>query len=123
MAPLTKAAAPLVRNWTRHALPSVRPSAASLAFPRATAGSTQQTRGRATEVSPNASAFDSPFHRSGGTARTTTDVPSFGNYKSSSSEVTNRVVQYFMVGSLGAITAMGAKATVQGKTSFGYNFS
>jgi len=41
-------------------------------------------------------------------------VPSFGKYMSRRSEPANRVVQYFMVGSMGVLAAAGAKATVQG---------
>jgi ubiquinol-cytochrome c reductase iron-sulfur subunit len=33
---------------------------------------------------------------------------------SKSSETTNRVFQYFMVGSMGMLAAAGAKATVEG---------
>lgn len=107
MSTLSKAAGPLARSWTRHQL--ARPAAASLV----------QRRGRADEAP--SSSFDSPFHRSGGTQRETTSIPSFANYKSKNSEVGNRVFQYFMVGGLGAITAMGAKATVQGMLGpFGY---
>lgn len=102
MSSLTKLAAPLARTWTRHQL--AKPAVAAI-----------QKRGRADEAA--SSSFDSPFHRSGGTQRETTNIPSFGKYKSGNSEVGNRVFQYFMVGGLGAITAMGAKATVQGKRS------
>lgn len=111
MAPLTKATAPLVRSWTRHALPSIRPAPAAL---------TQQKRGRADVQAPSSSSpsssFDSPFHRSGGTQRETTNIPDWSKYKSGRDEVTNRVFQYFMVGAFGALTAMGAKATVQGQS-------
>ncbi|KAI9660224.1 MAG: hsp70 nucleotide exchange factor fes1 [Alyxoria varia] len=62
---------------------------------------------------PPPNSFDSPFHRSGGTLRDTTKVPDFGKYKSKKDELTNKVFQYFMVGTMGAVTAMGAKATVQ----------
>lgn len=47
-------------------------------------------------------------------ASETTKIPNFGPYRSKSGETTNRVFQYFMVGSLGALSAMGAKATVEG---------
>jgi ubiquinol-cytochrome c reductase iron-sulfur subunit len=64
------------------------------------------------EVSASSS-FDSPFKGQGGGGETT-KIPSFAAYKSSGGEQQNRLFQYFMVGTLGAITAMGAKATVQG---------
>lgn len=116
MAPLTKAmAAPLARSWTRHTLPvsgSIRATPSSLISKPFTA--VQQQRSRADDASQQASSYDSPFHRSGGTARETTSIPSFKKYKSDRGEVSNRVFQYFMVGTFGALTAMGAKATVQG---------
>ena len=62
------------------------------------------------------SRYDSIAHRSGATARSTYDVPDFGKYKSGRDEITNRVFHYFMVGTFGALTAMGAKATVQGES-------
>lgn len=132
MAPINRAVTSAARAWTRHTLPTARPS--SVAIPKAF--STNETRqadagsipskGPGSEISgayaPNTastsktnSTFDSPFHRSGGTMRDTHDIPSFGHYKSGRDEVTNRVFQYFMVGTFGAITAMGAKATVQGE--------
>lgn len=132
MAPINRAVTSATRAWTRHTLPTARPS--SVAIPkafstndsrRADAGSIP-SKGPGSEISgayaPNTasttktnSTFDSPFHRSGGTMRDTHDIPSFGHYKSGRDEVTNRVFQYFMVGTFGAITAMGAKATVQGE--------
>jgi len=83
----------------------VRPAAAALAV---------QKRGRADQAS---SSFDSPFHRSGGTMRESTKIPDFGRYKSDKNEASNRVFQYFVVGAMGALTAAGAKATVQGVLS------
>jgi ubiquinol-cytochrome c reductase iron-sulfur subunit len=44
----------------------------------------------------------------------TRKIPNFDKYKSKSSEMDNRVFQYVMAGTLGAVTAMGAKATVVG---------
>lgn len=49
--------------------------------------------------------------------RETTKVPSFGKYKSEKNEASNRVFQYFVVGAMGAVTAAGAKATVQGTSA------
>jgi ubiquinol-cytochrome c reductase iron-sulfur subunit len=54
--------------------------------------------------------FDSPFK---GESKTT-KVPSFGAYRSKSGEEGGKVFSYFMVGTMGALSAMGAKATVQG---------
>lgn len=47
----------------------------------------------------------------------TTSIPSFSKYRSSGGESTGKVFQYFMVGTLGAVTALGAKNTVQGMYS------
>ncbi|KAF3936170.1 hypothetical protein ABW19_dt0202473 [Dactylella cylindrospora] len=43
----------------------------------------------------------------------TTTIPDWGYYKSDKSESSNRTFSYFMVGTMGALTAAGAKATVQ----------
>ena len=122
MAPLSRAATPVARSWTRHALPVTARHTPSTAL-AAPATTGLQRRGRAS-AAPSRSTFESPFkpstdpdsiyQRSGGTARNTYDVPDFGKYKSNRDELTNRVFQYFMVGTFGALTAMGAKATVQG---------
>jgi ubiquinol-cytochrome c reductase iron-sulfur subunit len=82
----------------------------STALRAATTASVQQRRSLS-EVSASSS-FDSPFKGVGGSE--TTKIPSFASYKSRGNEQQNRLFQYFMVGTLGAVTAMGAKATVQG---------
>ncbi|KAF2103195.1 ubiquinol-cytochrome c reductase iron-sulfur subunit [Rhizodiscina lignyota] len=93
----------LARTWTRHALPNaVRSSAVAL--------SAQQRR-NVTEVAASSS-FDSPF-KGLGSSEKTTKIPSFSHYKSSGNEESNKLFQYFMAGTFGAVTAMGAKATVQ----------
>ena len=107
MAPLAKAAAPALRRWSRpHVLLKTE---TPLALAKPASAALVQHRDQSNEA-----AFDSPFHRSGGTTRTTTNIPTFGKYRSNRSEIGNRVFQYFMVGTFGAVTAMGAKATVQG---------
>ncbi|OAQ97567.1 hypothetical protein LLEC1_01203 [Akanthomyces lecanii] len=40
-------------------------------------------------------------------------IPDFGKYMSAKSESGNKVFSYFMVGAMGALTAAGAKSTVQ----------
>ncbi|KAK5987969.1 Complex III subunit 5 [Cladobotryum mycophilum] len=40
-------------------------------------------------------------------------IPDFGKYVSTGSGTTNKLFSYFMVGTMGAITAAGAKSTVQ----------
>ena len=42
------------------------------------------------------------------------NIPDFGKYVSTNNPSTNKLFQYFMVGTMGAITAAGAKSTVQG---------
>jgi len=48
----------------------------------------------------------------------TEKIPSFGHYRASGGEVSNKTFQYFMVGTFGALTALGAKATVQGELNW-----
>ncbi|KAF8461406.1 Rieske [2Fe-2S] iron-sulfur domain-containing protein [Kalaharituber pfeilii] len=55
--------------------------------------------------------YRSPFTSSG--ARATTAIPDFSKYKSSSNEMGNKVFGYFMAGTMGVLSAAGAKATVQ----------
>ncbi|KAG0377039.1 hypothetical protein BGX24_006833, partial [Mortierella sp. AD032] len=45
-------------------------------------------------------------------ARETTTIPDFSKYKSGSGDATNRGFSYFMVGTTGALTFVGAKTTV-----------
>jgi ubiquinol-cytochrome c reductase iron-sulfur subunit len=44
----------------------------------------------------------------------TSKIPDFSHYRSKQGSNSNLVFQYFMVGTMGALTAAGAKATVQG---------
>ncbi|PMD62510.1 cytochrome b-c1 complex subunit Rieske [Hyaloscypha bicolor E] len=57
------------------------------------------------------SSFDSPFKGMGGD--TASKIPDFSHYRSKQGSNSNLVFQYFMVGTMGALTAAGAKATVQ----------
>ncbi|PSS10781.1 hypothetical protein M430DRAFT_61173 [Amorphotheca resinae ATCC 22711] len=57
------------------------------------------------------SSFDSPFRGFGGSK--TAKIPDFSHYKSNKSQTSNQMFQYFMVGTMGALTAAGAKNTVQ----------
>lgn len=88
----------LARTWTAHQLPVARASCAS-ARSISDAGQTPQQ------------AFDSPFKHS---ASSTTKIPSFGGYRSKTGEMGPKVFSYFMVGTMGALASLGAKATVQG---------
>lgn len=57
------------------------------------------------------SSFESPFKGAG----KSTKVPDFSKYMSKGSGNTNALFSYFMVGTLGAISAAGAKSTIQGE--------
>lgn len=67
-----------------------------------------QTRGRADMPAPSAS-YNSPI------SSESTKIPSFKKYRNSGGETPAKVFQYFMVGTMGAVTALGAKNTVQGE--------
>ncbi|KAG0365737.1 hypothetical protein BGZ54_006261 [Gamsiella multidivaricata] len=45
-------------------------------------------------------------------AHETTNIPNFDKYKSGSGDTSNRAFSYFMVGTTGALSVMGAKTTV-----------
>ncbi|KAI6090109.1 ubiquinol-cytochrome c reductase iron-sulfur subunit, mitochondrial [Hypoxylon rubiginosum] len=55
------------------------------------------------------SSYSSPFKGES----TSTKIPDFGHYINKGSSNTNLLFSYFMVGTMGAITAAGAKSTVQ----------
>jgi hypothetical protein len=55
--------------------------------------------------------YTSPFKG----AQKSTQVPDFSHYMAKSSGSTNQLFGYFMVGTLGAISAAGAKSTIQGE--------
>jgi ubiquinol-cytochrome c reductase iron-sulfur subunit len=44
----------------------------------------------------------------------TSKIPDFSHYKTKSNPNTNLLFQYFMVGTMGALTAAGAKGVVEG---------
>lgn len=98
----SKATASLVRHTTRQQLPSLRSSAC-----------VQQKRNRA-DASTSHANFTSPFTRGTSSKQDTTVIPDFKKYRSGSSETGNKMFQYFMVGTMGGISALGAKNTVQG---------
>lgn len=101
MPALAKTTRAIARSWTQHSLPVARAGCGAM-----------QSR-NLSEVH-STSSFDSPFKGQG----SSTKIPSFGHYKKTSgSEDGPKLVQYFMVGTMGALTALGAKATVQGKST------
>lgn len=103
MRPLTSTAGPALRSWTKHSLPPARVASAVVTAPQ------RRSQSEYTQTP----SFESPFR--GATGSPTTKIPSFNKYMSKRSETSNRVFQYFMVGSMGLLGAAGAKATVQGE--------
>lgn len=96
MALLPSSTSTMLRICARQRLPALRASSV-----------TAQRRGKADMKA----SFDSPFKT---VEETTTKIPDFKKYMSRKGETSNKVFQYFMVGAMGALTAAGAKATVQG---------
>lgn len=95
MAPLPISTCTALRTCARQRLPALTASSVAV-----------QQRGRA-DARP--AAFDSPFSKVD-----VNKIPSFGGYKSNRGEISNKMFQYFMAGSFGALAAAGAKSTVQG---------
>ena len=62
----------------------------------------------------DSSTYSSPFRGESKSTR----VPDFSKYMSKGSGAGNALFGYFMVGTLGAISAAGAKSTVQGELFF-----
>ncbi|EEP75843.1 ubiquinol-cytochrome c reductase iron-sulfur subunit [Uncinocarpus reesii 1704] len=105
MPPLTaSSASSLARACTRQ----------TLALPRTLAVTTsaQQLRAKSSSETAQTSSFDSPFGRSK-ESPSTLKIPNFGKYASPRNATSNKVFSYFVAGSMGLITAVGAKATVQ----------
>ncbi len=75
--------------------------------------STAAVKADSNQASPT---FQSPFTKPGYT-NDTTKIPDFSHYRSKRGGNNNLLLQYFMVGTMGALTAAGAKATVQGTFS------
>jgi len=65
----------------------------------------------------SSSRYTSPF-RGPDEPKPTTSIPSFAKYRNKGGELPLKLFQYVMVGSMGAISALGAKATVQGPSPF-----
>ncbi|CAG8954616.1 hypothetical protein HYALB_00001573 [Hymenoscyphus albidus] len=96
MASLTQTSRTLLRAIPRRACPSALPVRALTV---------------STKKSEAASSFDSPFK--GAANDKAGRIPDFSNYRSKSGTTNNLVFQYFMVGTMGALTAASAKGTVQ----------
>lgn len=96
MAPLTTAA----RAFARSAAPAT-----------SRAASIRCLSSTAVRADATSSSYESPFKGE----RSTTKVPDFSHYASKASPTKNLAFSYFIVGGFGAITAMGAKSTIQGE--------
>ncbi|KAL3476089.1 Rieske [2Fe-2S] iron-sulfur domain-containing protein [Aspergillus californicus] len=84
-------------------------SSASTSLLRACARQQLSTTSRAVVASQrNSSTFDSPF-----TPKETINIPDFTKYQSKRPPRSNQVFSYFVAGTMGLASAVGAKATVQ----------
>ena len=99
MAPLTIASRALARGISRS---STNPCVAATAAARSLTTTPQRDAASGT--------YSSPFK---GETRGS-KIPDFSKYRAKNSAGTNLLFQYFMVGTMGAITAAGAKSTVHG---------
>ncbi|GKT61586.1 cytochrome b-c1 complex subunit Rieske [Colletotrichum tofieldiae] len=97
MAPLAHASRTCLRQLARSS-PSATTAARAL--------STSAARNDSTATS-----YSSPFTG----AQAGNKIPDFSKYMSKTNPGTNQLFGYFMVGTMGAITAAGAKSTVQGR--------
>lgn len=95
MASLATASRLCLRAAARPAVPAVRALSTTVVRPDSAAAS---------------AAYSSPFKGETKGSK----IPNFGAYVSSGSENKNKLYSYFMVGALGAVSAAGAKSTVQG---------
>ena len=73
-------------------------------------GSIRAMSSTAPALAGASSSYESPFKGESASSK----VPDFSKYMSKGSGSTNALFSYFMVGTLGAISAAGAKSTVQG---------
>ncbi|KAK1241364.1 hypothetical protein MKX08_001338 [Trichoderma sp. CBMAI-0020] len=81
---------------------------AAMAKPAVRALSSTAVR-QADAPAPGAASYTSPFKGESKANK----IPDFSKYMSKGSETSNKLFSYFMVGTMGAITAAGAKSTVQ----------
>ncbi|KAF5009829.1 hypothetical protein FDECE_3975, partial [Fusarium decemcellulare] len=94
MATLATASRMCLRAAARPAVPAVRALSTTAVRPDSASAS---------------AAYSSPFKGESKGSQ----IPDFGKYVSSSGEGKNKLFSYFMVGALGAVSAAGAKSTVQ----------
>ncbi|MBE3047338.1 hypothetical protein IMZ48_33425 [Candidatus Bathyarchaeota archaeon] len=100
MATLTNASRVCLRSMTK------TPTLAALPARALSTSATRQQIG-----APRSSSYGGTFD---GVGNKGSKVPDFSHYMSEKSGTSNKVMGYFMVGSMGAISAAGAKSTVEG---------
>lgn len=95
-------------------LPTFAPKCFRNAFNRHTAPTIirHQQRGASNENKPPSK--NSSIFTTSNNDRSTLKIPDFSKYSSKGNPRSNQVFSYFMAGSLGLASAVGAKATVQG---------
>jgi ubiquinol-cytochrome c reductase iron-sulfur subunit len=76
------------------------------------------TRAVVASCQRNSSTFESPFAH-----KDTTKIPDFSKYASKKGPRSNQVFSYFVAGTMGLASAVGAKATVQGRCFLGVAIS
>ncbi|MCJ1357041.1 MAG: hsp70 nucleotide exchange factor fes1 [Icmadophila ericetorum] len=97
----------MLRICARRPLPILLVTSLGAPQRRGKADIVQRTSG---EYDRTPSSFNSPFRS---LENPSTKIPDFKKYMSKKGESSNKVFQYFMVGTMGALAAAGAKATVQ----------
>lgn len=97
MAPLTIASRTLARSAAR---------CASRTVPACAMSTTAVARSDAS------ASYSSPFK---GNESKGNKIPNFGHYISKTAGNTNQLISYFMVGTMGALSAAGAKSTIHGE--------
>ena len=97
MAPLTRSAGAALQVCARQRLPAVC-SAPTISLQRR-----QKADAKATFESPYSNGEHDP-----------NKIPDFSKYMSRKGEPSNKLFSYFMAGTMGALAAAGAKATVNG---------
>ena len=110
MAPLTNAASRAALLATSTTRSSLRLATSTSARTTAAAVAGLSTSSALRDAS-SSSTYESPFK---GETKST-KIPDFSKYMSKGSGGGNQLFGYFMVGTLGAISAAGAKSTIQGE--------
>lgn len=110
MAPLSTVSRALARSASSAALRPLPPTTTMMTSVRAMSSSP------ALRDAAASSTYESPFRGESKSTR----MPDFSKYMSKGSGGQNALFSYFMVGTLGAISAAGAKSTIQGELFFSF---